>query len=582
MTLYRGSEIITEFLVKAKIPYLIGIPGHTTLDFLDAVYDRQDQIEPILVRHEAVGSFMADGYFRVRHKPIAVYAHSSPGAANLLLGVANAFLDSSSMLVFTGNVFTPFQGRGAYQEVTRKDIDAELISFLRPAVKYTWEVNEGDVKRLPKILARAYSLAISGRPGPVHIDVTQDAFIKRVDTEIPDPTKHMPTGRIRGDANAVNEAAELLAKAEEPAMLVGGGALISGATPELIQLAEMLDAPVATTIMGKSSFPETHKLSVGISGTWGTGPANKTMKEADVLLALGTRFTETNTSGWLPDRTFNIPPTKLIHIDIDPSEIGKYYPTEIGIVGDVKSVLRDLIDRLSGLVVKERELPWVKKALKSMDEWRKASEKLREIGSKAINPGRIIKEMRDLLPEDAIVVTDCGNHAKWVAQQFLTSIPGTAIGTMGFGSMGFGVCASLGVKLAAPDRTVICVCGDGGFTMFPQALTTAVEYDIPVIFCIFNDFALSAVRVGQMGPYKGRVIMTEFRNRKTKEFYNPDFVKIAEAHGAAGELIDYPKEFRTAFSRALKAEAPYLLDIRIDKDAKLPPGGGAFFIPTPK
>lgn len=582
MTLYRGSEIIAEFLVKAKIPYLIGIPGHTTLDFLDAVYDRQDKVEPILVRHEAVASFIADGYFRVKHKPIAVYAHSLPGAANLLLGVANAFLDSSSMLVFTGNVFTPFQGRGAYQEALRKDTDAELISFLRAAVKYAWQVNEGDVKRLPNILTRAYSLAVSGRPGPVHIDVTQDAFIKRVDTEIPDPTKHMPTGRIRGDAYAVNKAAELLAKAERPAILAGGGTLISGATPELVQLAEMLDAPVATTIMGKSSFPETGSLSVGISGTWGTGPANKAMKEADVLLALGTRFTETNTSAWLPDRVFNIPPTKLIHIDIDLSEVGRYYPTEIGIVGDVKSVLKDLIDRLSGIAVKERKLPWVKAVLKSKNEWTKACEKLKEIDSKPINPGRITKEMRALLPDEAIIVTDCGNHAKWIAQQFPTSVPGTTIGTMGLGSMGFGVCASLGVKLAAPDRTVVCVCGDGGFTMFPQALTTAVEYNIPVIFCIFNDFALSAVRGGQMGPYKGRVIMTEFRNRKTKEFYNPDFVKIAEAHGAAGELIDNPKEFRTAFSRALKAEAPYLLDIRIDKSAKLPPGGGAFFIPKPK
>lgn len=567
----RAADLIVDYLVREGVQYALGYPGHSVMEFIDALYDQKEKIKPILVRHEAVASLMADGFFRACHKPLVVFGHISPGATNLLTGVANAFFDSSAMIVLTGEAATLYQGRGAYQEMYRF-ADAQLPELFRPVVKRTWQVNNAG--RLPEVLARAFNTALTGRPGPVHLDITQETWPEKINLEAFKPDKHKPSWRIRGDRAATEKAARLLAAAKRPAIIAGGGALISEASAELIRAAEILGAPLATTIMGKGVVPENHPRAMGVYGTWGTGPANKATREADVILAIGTRFAEGDTSGWIPGATFNIPPTKLIHVDLEAYEIGKYYPTEVGIIGDAKSVLEDLICLLEDSKVAKAETAWIDDLSKAKRDWEEKLAAYDNSQAMPINPGRVVRELRRVLPEDAIVVTDIGNHAKWIGQQFPVYKPQTYIGSMGFAAMGFGVAAALGVKLAKPDKKVVCVAGDGCFTMQPQVLATAVEYGLPVVYCIFNDFTLGPIRYNQEKYYNGRMLISQFKMDKTGEPYNPDFVKMAEAYGAKGEVVVEPEAIAPALDRALKAETAYVLDIRIDPKERWLHGGG--------
>lgn len=576
-----AAEAIVDFLISAKVPYFIGFPGHTTTELLDACYKKQDKIGTILVRHEEVASFMADGYYRVTHKPLGVWAHTGPGAANAIIGVAGAFFDSSSMLVFTGEPWTKYHGRGAYQEVYQYT-DADMPALFKPITKRSWQINSADVERLMEILTRGYKAAVTGRPGPVHFDLTQESLVQKTDQQIPDITKYIPDSRTRPQDEAVVRAADLLASAERPVILAGGGVLVSEASAELLELVELLGAPAVTTIMGKGAISEDHPLSLGTIGTWGTKQANAATNSSDVLLAVGTRFTETDTSSWLPGYTFTIPPTKLIHADIDAYEIGKYYPTELGVISDAKMFLRDLITRLKELVTKERDLPWVKEMLKLKQEWQKELSNLQNKQTSLVNPAALVRSVREILPKDGYLVTDIGNHHKWFAQQFATLVPRTVIGSMGFAPMGFGPCAALGVKLARPDKPVLSVSGDGGFTMVSHVLATAKEYNLPVVYCILNDFRLGSIYGMQKGfHYNGRFLGTNFKIAKTGEDYNPDFVQLAKAYKCDGKMVDNIEDFNRTLKGALGQSEPYLIEVRIDKDMRWLPSGGTWVIPTP-
>ena len=566
MTSRTGAEIVVDFLNAASVPYLIGIPGHTDVHLLDAVEAHRDAIQHLIVRHEETAAFMADAYFRITHKPLAIYTHMGPGALNAMIGVANAFYESSSMLVFTGEAPAKFHGRGAGQEMARYE-DAELPGLFKPITKRSWLVKPSDVPRLDELLMRGYSLALSGRPGPVHFDITMDAFAASGDSSTLPIDKHFPFTRVGANDEAVTAAVKLLVSAERPTIVAGQGVLLSDGTADLAELAEMLGAPVATTNMGKGCISESHPLSMGVTGRWGTEPANRATREADVVLAVGTRLSETDTGSWTPGQSFEIPPTKLIHIDIDASEIGKYYPTEVGIMGDAKVVLRQIISALKLAEAKQRDGVWVKRSGEEKAKWKAELAKNRGNDGSPVNPARIVKLVQEMLPPDAVVVTDAGKHQKWFVQQYDIKLPGTFLTSLGFGSMGFGACGALGAKLARPDKPVVCVVGDGSLTMVPHVLATAFENALPVIYLVFNDFQMSGVVEAQRSPHK--VFGTQYRHVNTGEPYNPDFVEMARAFHCEGASVQDSREFSGHFQNALKADIPYVIDLRIDKDAKV-------------
>ncbi|HEY8418155.1 MAG TPA: thiamine pyrophosphate-binding protein [Limnochordales bacterium] len=575
-----GAQIVAEMLDRLGIRYISGVPGHTVLDLINAVYDKKDRIRPILPRNEEAASFMADAYFRVTHRPMAVFGHISVGSANLLTGVTNAYLDSSAMIVITGNAWSRNQGRGAYQELSRGDRDAATVDMFRGSVKRSWYVDRAE--RLPEILLRAYRTALSGRPGPVHIDITQDAFAEAVDVELPEVVPLEKTlGRPRADRANMERALALLREAKRPAILAGGGVLLSEASPELMRVAQLLGCPVGTTIHGKGSFPEDHDLAVGITGWVGTVPGNKAMRECDVLLAVGTRFSETDTSGWLPGKPFQIPPTKVIQIDIDPLEIGRYYPIEVGLVGDAKAVLEELAAGLQeDAGDKAAREPWMEEIRASKAEWAEIVRQQFELDSVPIGPGRVIHELRKALPKDGILVCDVGNAAKWASQLFTAYYPGTVLGTMGGAAMGFGAGGAIGAQLAAPDKRVACWIGDGSMAMTLHVLPTVMELGLPIVYVVLNDFAYGAIKRPQDFRYgKGRNIFSLFQTADGRP-YDLDFAKVGEALGMGAEKVTDPARLAPALRKAFDANRPYILDVRVELETYVPlQGGGTFPLP---
>ncbi len=577
MTQLRGSQIVVESLIAQGIEYIAGIPGHTVLDLVEAIRERQHEIKPILVRNEETAAFMADVYFRTTGKPMAIYGHNSVGSANLLTGVLNAYLDSSAMIVITGQVWSRNQGRGAYQELSRKQ-DAATSQMFEHAVKRTWHVDRPE--RLPEIMARAYKTAITGRPGPVHIDITQDAFVEWADCEIPDPKTYFINDRPVGDPDALKKAVELLLAAKRPAIVAGGGVTLSEAGDEIRKLAEALQAPVVTTVPGKGSMPEDHPLSFGINGWVGSSVANRISKEADVLLAVGTRLSEVGASSWIQGRTYSIPDTKLIQLDIDPDEIAKFYPVEVGIVGDA----RNSVAAMTELVTSRQHHPatdsWLDSLNADQKSWDERAQVDKISDSVPLNPGRLLAELIPLMNADDIIIGDVGNAHKWVAQQYPAVKPRTVISTMGGAAMGFGPCGALGAKLAHPESKVVSWAGDGGFTMVIHALITAAEYRLPVVYVILNDFAYGAVKRPQEMRYGlEKTLFSEFRYEGDQDEYRLDLAAVARAMGISAEVVERPEQIRTAYERAFSENGPYLIDARTYVDAYVPMGGGIFALP---
>jgi acetolactate synthase I/II/III large subunit len=580
MARMRGADIVAEMLVRLGVPYIAGVPGHTVLDFVDALYERRDRIGSIVTRNEETASYMADAYFRLAGRPMAVMAHNSVGAANLLTGVMNARLDSSSMIVISGEVWTKAQGRGGFQELVF-DRDAGTPDIFRGSVKRSWQVSKAE--KLPETLLKAYKEAVSGRPGPVHIDITQEAFAEVVDVDLPDDVSaYLPSSRSRGPADLTERAAEVLRTAERPAILAGGGALRSAAGVKILALAEVLGAPLGTTVSGKGVIAEGHELAVGITGWVGTPAANQAMREADVILAIGTRFSETDTSGWTPGKPFSIPPTRLIHVDIDPSEIARVYPTEIGIVGDARAVAADLVELLSLTGSADRTAQWRDVILGTRRAWNEEVEALVSPDATPMAPAWFARKIREALPADGVIMTDVGNSQKWIVQQFEISEPGTMVTSLGGAAMGFGPCGVLGAKLAAPDRKVIGVTGDGSMSMSLHVLPTAVEYHIPVVYIVANDYAYASVmRPQQMRFGEDRAgHFTLFEDRAGNP-YRLDFAAVANAVGMPAERVIEAEDLPAALQRALAADGPYLLDVDVERDTYVPlTGGGTFVLPA--
>jgi acetolactate synthase I/II/III large subunit len=561
------------------VPYAFGLCGHGNIGFIDALYERAEEIKTISTRHETVSGFVADVYYRVSGQPTATFTSCGPGSVNLPIALANAYLDSVPFLAITGNVPTMQFNRGAFQELYRQ-YQADYPSTVRAMCKQVFQPTRGE--QVPQTIRQAWKTMVTGRPGPVVVDVPFDIF-KEEAGETPDP-RNWSAGiscRCGADPEGVAKAAEMLIAAERPTILVGQGVRYGGASKELLRLAERLQIPVAASASGLGALDTHHPLSLGLVSRGGLYQANSATRQADVLLALGVRFDDRTSSSWLPGYSFTIPPTKLIHVDIDPDEIARNYPVALGLMADVRTFLRQLLAEIE-LRQAPRTTPARQAWLEKIEGWRREWEAATASGysdeATPINPQRAAHEIDRALPEEAILVSDIGVHHNWLLQFCKPRRPDSLIGCMGFGPMGFGVAGVLGAKLAAPDRPCVSVCGDGAFFMHASVLGTAVEYGIPAVWVVWNNYSHASIRGLQRGYLEGRELATDFRHPETGAPYNPDFAALARSCGVEGVRIDRAGDLGDAVKAAVASGKPYLIDANISADLN-PGGAGVWELP---
>ena len=565
-----GGEIMVACLEAHGVDTMFGLCGHGVIGFMDALHG--SKINLINFRHEQFAAHAADGYFRVTHRPGVVMAHLGPGMTNAITGVVNAALDSTAMVVICGDVPSQHFGRDAHQEVKMHG-DASQFEMYKPFVKRAWRVQS--VEAIPGIVAQAFRVATSGRPGPVLIDVPMDMFSRRAVVSIPKAVQaKVNATRMRGDAGEIARAADLLAAAKAPAIYAGGGVILSEASDLLTALAEHLQIPVCTSLMGKGSINESNPLAMGMTGFWGTKVSNTAVREADVVLAVGTKFAEADCSSWMPEYTFAIPPTRLIHIDIDPAEIGKNYPTEVGIIADAKSALEDLLEAVAARQKKRSlaEMPRTADLVAQKNAWWKALKAVPGLDNTPIHPGRILAEVRAILPEDAIVVTDVGWNKNGLAQQFPVTRPQTHFPPGGFATMGFGPAAVIGVKKGAPERVAMTLIGDGAMSSVTGVLATAREQNVKAIWLVMNNYAFGTIYGLQHHAYK-RDLGTRFVDNRTQEPCGPNFAEVAKGFGVASRRVEKPEELRPALEAAMAHDGPFLIDVVMDRSVAVPTDG---------
>jgi len=560
MTKMSGAQALIEALRRQNAKVIFGIIGGATLPTYDVLLD--SEIRHILTRHEQCAAHAADGYARASGKPGLCMATSGPGATNLVTGIANAYMDSSPVIALTGQVptYTPNSsymiGKDAFQE-------ADIIGITTPITKCNFQVKQA--ADIPKTVRLAFRIATTGRPGPVLIDLPKNTQADTAEMDFSDDIEirgYKPT--YNPHPIQVKKATELLVGAEKPMILAGGGVTSSNACQELFELAELLMAPVATTLMGKGCFPENHPLSIGNIGMHGTRAANQLILETDVLLAVGTRFSDRSTGNL--DRFCS--GKKIIQIDIDTAEIGKNLDVEIPIVADAKRTLKAIYELIIKQLKKRKDSVWFKR-VKEVKEQLLNNAPIEE--GKNLKPQTLLKELRKILPEDAIVTTEVGQNQMWAALYYKALKPRTYITSGGLGTMGFGFPASLGAKVACPDKIVLDIAGDGSFIMTEQDLACSVEENIPVTVMVLNNSMLGMVAQWQRLFYNRRY-------SAVKLGHVPDFVKLAEAYGAQGVRIGSLKEFSRAVRKAIKSEVTTVIDVPISSEEDvfpiIPPGRG--------
>lgn len=576
-----GGHLIAQYLVEEGVSYVFGVSGHGNVGLLNALYEYQDNIKTISVHHEQVAGHMADAYFRVKHQPVMVTTSTGPGTTNLPNSLATALMDSSAFLALTANVPTSQFNHGPFQELNRH-FQAETSVAFRPFVKQAF--NATNLEMLPTTLRLAFKSMLTGRPGPVQLDVPFNLFLEEDDLEVPDPNlwRRGISNRTGASPDDIRNALYLLLNAERPLILVGHGVVLSEGAAELRKLAEILNIPVVQSSNGKGVVDSRTHFSLGGVGRNGSFTANRASSQCDVLLAIGTRFDDRMSSSWLPGYTFNIPPTHLIHVDIDYNEISRNFPATLGIQADAKTMLEQMLDEVGNNQVKPSGSykEWWTQIEEWHMEWQEHIMQAQESDAVPIRPERLMSEMRKVIPEDAIVVPDSGAHHNWMVQFWDTYCPGTLIQTVGYASMGFGVCGVLGAKLAAPDNVCLAVVGDGGMLMTPQAIPTAVEYNIPVVWLVWNDYGYGAIRGLQLSTW-GREYTTSFLHQDTGQTYKADLCKMAEAFGAGAARVENPDDIGDVIESAIASDRPYLIDIVIDPKANAPTVGSWHLPPLP-
>jgi len=552
------AEHVVDFLERRAVKHVFGLCGHTNIAVLAAL--EASPIEFVTVRHEQVASHAADGYARVTGKASVVLSHLSPGLTNCATGVANAALDCIPMVVIAGDIPTHYYGKHPHQEVNLH-ADASQYEIYRPFVKRAWRVDRADL--MADILEKAFHLAESGQPGPVLVNVPMDIFSEVIESgtfdRLADNTRQLMKPSI--DDETAKAIVERLANAEKPVFYVGGGILLAQASTELRDFVDHMGIPVAHSLMGKGALSDDHPLVMGMTGFWGTELVNQSCLNADVICAIGTRFKEADCSSWYPGYTFNIPDTKVVHIDIEPSEIGRNYPTEIGVVADAKAALR-VLNRVAhelypdGFAATETKA----KIAGFREAFRASNTEMATSAAFPMMPERILADARKALPDDVIITTDVGWNKNGVGQQFDVLTPGSILTPGGFATMGFGPPAAIGAKMAAPDRTVISLVGDGGFGQNPAMLATAVELNLSVIWLIMNNNAFGTIAGLQKAHY-GLTYGTTFPGAAGSPDFGPDYAAIAQAYGAKGVRIESADELLPALQQAITDSGPVVIDV---------------------
>jgi acetolactate synthase-1/2/3 large subunit len=553
----KGARIFVESLLREGVEVIFGHPGGVVLSIYDALYDAP--IKHLLMRHEQAAAHAADGYARATGRVGVCLATSGPGATNLVTGIATAHMDSIPVVVFTGNVPTHLIGSDAFQE-------ADIVGITRPCTKHSYLVRR--VENLARTIKEAFYIAATGRPGPVLVDMPKDVLLAETEFEYPESVSlrgYKPPSE--GDPDQIKKAACALMEAKRPVVYSGGGVISSGGSLELLETAELAELPVTTTLMGMGAFPSAHWLSLGMLGMHGTWYANTAMSNADVIFAVGVRFDD-RVTGKL--EAF-CPHAKIIHIDIDPSEINKNVRVHIPIIGDVKAVLRELNRHLLEMRDSataewhEGRRSW----LRQIQEWKEQYPLCYDDDEAVIKPQRLIEEISHLTQGEAIITTDVGQHQMWAAQFIRFNRPRTFLSSGGLGSMGFGFPAAIGAQMAYPDQLVVALCGDGGFQMTMQELATVAEHRLPIKVIIMNNAYLGMVRQWQEIFFNRRYSAVDLS-------ISPDFAKLAEAFGIVGQTVTRPEALTANLREALAAPGPVVLDVHVESEENvypmIPPG----------
>ena len=553
------SNQLVKYLEARGVEHIFGLCGHTNIAFLAAL-SKSKKIKFINTRHEQIAAHAADGYARATGKASVLLSHLSPGLTNAATGVANASLDSIPMVVIAGDVPTHYYGKHPHQEVNLH-ADASQCEIYRPFCKRVWRVDSAHL--FPEILEKAFILAESGRPGPVLIDVPMDIFSKEIDTALFDRIlrNNRELAKPSLDEVTAEKIISQLLAAKTPLLYVGGGIMLAKCMSELKELAEHLSLPVAHTLMGKGALADDHPLILGMTGFWGTTFINEKCKGADWILGLGTRFSEADCSSWEEQYTFDFGPTgsKLIHIDIDPNEIGRNYPVAIGAVADLKQALTALIrvaKRLCPQGVKRDAL--VAEMAANRKAFVESNQAWVESNDFPMTPQRILADLRAALPRDSYICTDVGWNKNGLAQQYPVYEPGTIFTPGGFATMGFGSPAAVGAKIALKDKIVVALTGDGGWGQNPAVLATARENDIAVIWVIMNNRAFGTIAGLEKAHYDttfGTVFEVD------GESWSPDYAAIARAYGIEGITVNSADEFLPAMQKAIALKKPVVLDV---------------------
>lgn len=567
----QGADIILDHLISQNVPYMIGLCGHANVSLMNAAADRTDKFQTVSVHNEQTAGFMADAFYRVSGQPVATFTSCGPGSIAIQVAIANALFDGSAVFSITGNVPTQQFNRMPFQELGQH-YQADFPSAMRPYVKRSYQATRADM--LPNMMRHAYSTMVQGKPGPVHLDVPLNVFNETTTETAPfdESWRANMHQHSAADPEALARAVKMLLAAERPVILAGGAALSNRLGGDLLKLARMLNIPVAETPQGKGVIDEADPLCLGPTGRDGGYPANRATRGCDVILSLGTRFGDRSTSSWRPGVTHDFPEQKLIQVDIDPAAFGRNYPPALGILASAKTVVAQLLatladrqDEVKASIA--RRTAWTE----SWTNWRRQWEQDIYAGANRpdmpIHPDRILGELTKALPNDAIVVSDIGMNHTWIVQQWRVRSGGMLLQSGGLAAMGMGVCGSVGAQLAAPDKVVVAFCGDGGFMMHANAVATAVEYGLPVIWVVMNNGGYVSIRDLQRAYFgKDREFASRFRDEASGALKSPDYAMMGRAMGAEGIRVDHPDQLGAALEAAVKSRCPTVIDVRTESE----------------
>jgi acetolactate synthase-1/2/3 large subunit len=575
----KGAELITEYLIANGIPYVFGICGHGNVGMLDPLYQARDRIKLISPRHEQVAAHMADAYFRIRHEPVATLTSCGPGSCNIIMPLACALSDSSALLAITANVPTSQFNRSPFQEINRH-YQADFVNIVRPVVKRSFQPTRVDM--LPLALRQAMTAMLTGRPGPVNLDVPFNVFQEEDEVEVPAAAAPLNAQRSGASPEEVSQALAMILAARRPVIFIGHGVTLSEASRELTEFTKTLGIPVISSPNGMGCIDMADPLSLGFIGRNGAFPANEAGRRADLVIAIGARFDDRSASSWLPGYSWNFPNTKLIHVDIDPAELGRNYPPDLPLVADARTFLRQLLTQLeqrgADHATRSATKPWLAEVAEWCAAWDEFVQPNFALHCSPMRPERVVADCQAVIPPDGIICCDVGVSHNWYMQFWKARRPQTMLNSWGFSGMGFGAAGALGAKLAAPDRPVVAVTGDGCFTMVPHVLCTAVEYNIPVVWVIWNNFGWVSIRDIQLGMFGGREHGTMFHQGANKKPYNPDFAGWAKASGVDALTVSKSEDFAGALEHAIRANKPFVLDVHVDAEVR-PPSTGAWQLP---